>query len=570
MALQFTPAGQRVLDAATRWRLGDADGETGPVELLLGLLDEPEYRAAGILAGRGIDQAAVQGRWPAARRAVNPKLEGRARPALGQVIDHALQLVMARLETGRGFPLATEHLLFGLVLADHDVARWLAAHHLEAAELQADICARYGISLEPLTIEFDDQPIPLADTVSPDSRIVYADAIDNMAMGEPKVDAPVFDTVRRQIVAAASGGDAGFRSNAAHPIASDPAGEFALLRILDAASNRAGEAVRVVEDYVRFALDDALLTRLCKEIRHDLKQALAQVPAFDRLSARDTPGDVGTSLSTESERRRESLFDVAAANVRRLQESLRSLEEFGKLVDPAFATACERLRYRSYTLHQVIGRTVDARARLEGARVYVLVDGRDSPQAFESLVESVLAGGADVVQLRDKRLDDRTLADRAGRLRRLTREAGTLFIMNDRPDLAVASDADGVHVGQEELSVGDARRLVGPRRLVGVSTHSIEQVRQAVLDGADYLGLGPTFASGTKQFAHFPGLDFLRAAAVETKLPAFAIGGITLENVASVVETGIGRVALSGAVVGAANPAAAVSEIRGRLTEPYA
>jgi thiamine-phosphate pyrophosphorylase len=324
----------------------------------------------------------------------------------------------------------------------------------------------------------------------------------------------------------------------------------------------------VVEDYVRFALDDGLLTRLCKEIRHDLKQCLGQVPALDRLSARDTSGDVGTTLSTESEWRRESLFDVAVANVRRLQESLRSLEEFGKLVDPAFAAACERLRYRAYTLHQVIGRSVDARARLEGARVYVLVDGRDSPEAFESLVASVLAGGADVVQLRDKRLEDRTLVDRAHRLRRLTREAGKLFIMNDRPDLAVASDADGVHVGQEELTVGDARRLVGPRRLVGVSTHSIEQLRQAVLDGADYVGLGPTFAGGTKQFAQFPGLDFLRAAAIETRLPAFAIGGITLDNLASVVETGIFRVALSGAVVGAADPAAAINELRLRISEP--
>jgi thiamine-phosphate pyrophosphorylase len=562
MALQFTPAGQRVLDAATRWRLGE-DGETGPVELLLGLLDEPEYRAAGILAGRGIDQAAVRSRWPKVHRAADPKLEGRGRPELAQVVDLALEQVLTRLDTGRGFPLATEHLLLGLTLSDHEVAHWLSAHQLEASELEADICARYGISLAPLAVDLDDRPIPLAESVSTDSKIVYADAGDNLASAGTPAGASRTETVRNMTVSAAgSQRPTEIAPTAGQATVSQATDEFALLRILDAAANRAGEAVRVVEDYVRFALDDALLTRLCKEIRHDLKGSLAQVPAIERLAARDTPGDVGTTLSTESERTRANLFDVAAANVRRLQESLRSLEEFGKLVDPGFAAACERLRYRAYTLHQVVARTVEARVRLEGARVYVLVDGRDSPETFEQLIESIVAGGADVVQLRDKRLDDRMLLDRADRLRRRTRDAGTLFIMNDRPDLAVAADADGVHVGQEEISARDARRIVGARRLVGVSTHSIEQVRQAVLDGADYIGLGPTFPSGTKPFEQFPGLEFLRAAAAETKLPAFAIGGITAENVASVAAAGIGRVAVSGAVAGAADPAAAIREIR--------
>jgi thiamine-phosphate pyrophosphorylase len=567
MALQFTPAAQRVLDAATRWRLGEDPTDTGPVELLLGLLDEPEYRAAGILAGRGIDQGAVQGRWPAAHRAADPKLLGRKRPGLAMVVDQALEHVLSRLDSGRGFPLATEHLLLGLTVANHEVAGWLAAYKLESSELEADICARYGISLSPMALEFDDQPIPLAEAVSSDSKIIYTDAIDNLlvAQSQPAADLPppvrnATNLISSRPLASGSPPAGEARGAEASVFVGDDAG--ALLRIFDAAANRAGEAVRVVEDYVRFALDDALLTRFCKEIRHELKEALGQVSALDRLRARDTPGDVGTSLSTEGELRRENLFDVAAANVRRLQESLRSLEEFGKLVDPRLATACERLRYRSYTLHQIMARTVDARARLEGARSYVLVDGRESPEAFERLVSAVIAGGANVVQLRDKRLDDRTLLERAARLRRLTQEAGVVFIMNDRPDLAVAAAADGVHVGQEEIPVRDARRLVGPHRLVGVSTHSIEQVRRAVLEGADYLGLGPTFPSGTKQFERFPGLDFLREAAAETKLPAFAIGGITAENAAAVVAAGIGRVALSGAVINAADPTAALREIR--------
>ena len=149
-------------------------------------------------------------------------------------------------------------------------------------------------------------------------------------------------------------------------------------------------------------------------------------------------------------------------------------------------------------------------------------------------------------------LDDRQLLERAAALREITRAAGVLFIMNDRPDLAVLAQADGVHVGQEDVSVKAARTIVGPDGLVGVSTHSIDQARQAVLDGANYIGVGPTFPSGTKQFDQFPGLDLLRAVADEIRLPAFAIGGIGPENLSEVLQTGIGRIAVSGAVLNAA------------------
>jgi thiamine-phosphate pyrophosphorylase len=150
-------------------------------------------------------------------------------------------------------------------------------------------------------------------------------------------------------------------------------------------------------------------------------------------------------------------------------------------------------------------------------------------------------------------------------LAELTRETQTLFVMNDRADLAVLAGADGVHVGQDEMSVKDARRILGPRGLVGVSTHSVEQARAAVLDGANYIGVGPTFPSGTKHFAAFTGVELLRAVAAEIRLPAFAIGGIGLDNVGEVLATGIRRVAVSGAIVGAADPAQAARQFQSAL-----
>jgi thiamine-phosphate pyrophosphorylase len=129
----------------------------------------------------------------------------------------------------------------------------------------------------------------------------------------------------------------------------------------------------------------------------------------------------------------------------------------------------------------------------------------------------------------------------------------------------VVTDADGVHVGQNELRVKEARAIVGPRRLVGVSTHTIEQARQAVLDGADYLGVGPVFASATKSFDSLAGLEFVRQVAAEISLPWFAIGGINAENIASVVAAGASRIAVSRAILGSEDPSAAARTLREQL-----
>lgn len=338
-----------------------------------------------------------------------------------------------------------------------------------------------------------------------------------------------------------------------------------VVRLLDASLNRASEGARVVEDYARFVMDDAHLARLTKELRHGIAAAGGVLPLADRLACRDTPGDVGTAISTASEGQRADAWAVCTASLGRLQEAIRSLEEYGKTIDPTLGARFERLRYDAYTLAAGIGGTKRGRERLGDARLYVLIDGADSPDAFEERIETLCQAGVDVLQLRDKSLDDRTLVERARLLASLCRRHGVTSIVNDRADIAVAAGADGVHVGQEELTVADARAVVGPGRLVGVSTHSIEQARAAVLAGADYLGVGPTFPSTTKSFTVFPGLEFVRQVAAETTLPAFAIGGITGANVGEVVTAGLRRVAVSGAVTGASDPQAIVESFRTAL-----
>jgi thiamine-phosphate pyrophosphorylase len=393
-------------------------------------------------------------------------------------------------EAGPDQAIAGDHLLLALLGADPEIVRFLAPLGLKPALVQAEMESRQAPVLQPA------EPLNL---------------------GEPTE-----------------------RLDAA--------------RILDAAANRAREALRVVEDYCRFVLNDAFLTAELKTLRHDLTAAFSSLPPGLLLEARDTRQDVGTQISTPAERERQSLREVALVNAKRLQEALRSLEEVGKLFGPDMSQTLEQLRYKSYTLERAVLLGSDARQHLADAHLYVLLSGAACKAALDWTIREAAAGGATMFQLREKDLNDRELLERARQVRRWTREVGALFIMNDRPDIARLAEADGVHVGQDELSVREVRRIMGPGALIGVSTHNLAQLRQAILDGASYVGVGPTFPSGTKQFAEFPGLDFVKQAMAETSLPAFVIGGVTLECVGAAVAAGTRRLAVSQAICEADDP----------------
>lgn len=319
--------------------------------------------------------------------------------------------------------------------------------------------------------------------------------------------------------------------------------------MLDASANRAREALRVVEDFVRFVLEDRFLTEQLKELRHSLVQTLSQIPVSDRIAFRETQRDIGTTISVAGEFQRESLRHVVAANFSRLEESLRSLEEFSKGSFPTMAARMEQLRYRTYTLQRGVYYTLEGRAGLLAtARWYGLIDTAGGEEKFVEKIRRWRTCGVTIFQLRDKKANDRQLVRYGKLLRSILAEVPEnrpVFILNDRPDLAVVCQADGVHVGQEELSVREARQILGKGKLVGVSTHSLRQARQAVLDGADYIGVGPVFPSPTKTFETFPGLELVREVSEEITLPAFAIGGIRRSNVEKVYQAGLHRVAAS-------------------------
>ncbi len=203
----------------------------------------------------------------------------------------------------------------------------------------------------------------------------------------------------------------------------------------------------------------------------------------------------------------------------------------------------------------------------QAVHLCVITDPRLAPgKDHVAIAEAALTGGADVIQLRDKQRSLRDLLPQARAIQALCRARGATFIVNDRVDVALAADADGAHVGQEDLPAEAARRLLGPRRILGVSTHSLAQAEAAVRAGADYIGFGPVFRTGTKDTAYGPrGLDGLREVCAAVRVPILAIGGITLENVGEVIRAGAVAPAVISAIVAALDIAASAAEFRRRI-----
>jgi thiamine-phosphate pyrophosphorylase len=196
--------------------------------------------------------------------------------------------------------------------------------------------------------------------------------------------------------------------------------------------------------------------------------------------------------------------------------------------------------------------------------LYVITDsGLAHGRSHVEVVQAALAGGATAIQLRDKGASGRQLAETGRALHELTRAAGAILIVNDRVDVAVAIDADGVHVGQEDLAAADARKIIGPGKIVGVSAATIAEAIAAERDGADYLGVGTVFATGSKADAGAPiGTEALARVAGAVRIPSVAIGGINAANAAACIEAGAAGVAVISAVVSADDIAAAAKRLR--------
>jgi len=332
--------------------------------------------------------------------------------------------------------------------------------------------------------------------------------------------------------------------------------EHALYRIIDANFNRSREAIRVIEDFCRFYLNSAGLAARCKQLRHELCTLLGQLESGKLFTSRDVDRDVGIAVTVPGQLGRDELKDTFTAAARRLTEALRCLSEAIALTNTGLAAKIENLRYAAYTLEKDISIFSSTVEKFRAVRLYIVITSNHPADIF-FLTESCIAGGADCIQLRVKQMEDDKLFALAAEFARACRADNCLSIINDRPDIAISSGADGVHLGQNDLPIEQAFKLqLGPL-IIGKSTHSMEQLKAASAQPITYAALGPVFATPTKPTAPPVGLEYVRdgtAFLADTGIAHVAIGGITLDNIEQVLNAGAHTIAISSAVTNCHDP----------------
>jgi len=343
--------------------------------------------------------------------------------------------------------------------------------------------------------------------------------------------------------------------------------ERAANRIIDANFNRAREASRVIEEYCRFALNSGPLTERAKKLRHELSASVGKLDAGRLIAGRDTLGDVGVGIKVDKQLTRGSLMDCCTAGCKRLTEALRALAEVIRIDNEPVAKEIEKLRYDAYTLEKDIVLFSDTSTKFKGVRLYIVITSNLPDEVF-SLARECAAGGADCIQLRAKDIEDDRHFALAVELVKICKDAGVVSVINDRADIAVAAEADGVHLGQNDLPVEQARKLQLIPLIIGKSMHSLRQLNAACAEKPTYVSLGPVFPTATKPTAQAVGLEYINDVTkvlAGTGICHVAIGGITQDNVKEVLDAGAESIAVCSAVTKASDPAAACRAFKNKI-----
>lgn len=337
-----------------------------------------------------------------------------------------------------------------------------------------------------------------------------------------------------------------------------------IYRIMDVNLDRASEGLRVIEDAVRFGLNDYHLTQKVRQLRHFLIKVAEEIPHFrwrQRMSCREVEKDVGARLGKEE--KREGFENLVKANFRRVQEAERSLEEFVKLLSSELGQRFKKLRFQTYSLEKKVAMRLEKRYDFS---LYVITDSSlVKEEEFEEKLKEVVSNGATIVQLREKTLSLSAFFKKALLVRKMIPE-DLLFIVNDRVDIAVASGADGVHLGQDDLPISAARKVLGDHKIIGASTHSIEQAQQAEREGADYVAIGPVFSTAIKPgVGPAKGIEIIAKTKEKVNIPVIAIGGINSNNVEKTLKAGADGVAVISAVFKEANTGLATRRLSKKI-----
>jgi len=335
------------------------------------------------------------------------------------------------------------------------------------------------------------------------------------------------------------------------------------LRIIDANINRLGEGLRILEEFARMILNDAVLTQKLKDTRHRTVKIDTELHS-KLLDSRDAAGDIGSSMGVAGEENNRDLQGIITANARRVQESLRVLEEMAKIPELNLdSEQYRKSRFELYTIEKELIARVSCKDKLERLKgIYVVIDtewlkGRKPTD----IAKQAIKGGAKVIQIRCKERSTREFLAIASELKVICKENGVLFIVNDSLEVALACGADGLHVGQEDFPVTIAKALIPINMILGCSVRTVDEAIAAKKDGADYLGVGAIFATATKETVQAVGIKRIEEIKKAVDIPIVAIGGINKRNLSKVMKAGAVAAAVISAILGAEDIEKATGEL---------
>ncbi len=311
---------------------------------------------------------------------------------------------------------------------------------------------------------------------------------------------------------------------------------------MDANLNRLNESLKLIEDISRFIIKNNTLLIDIRHLRRDFLSVKKDLPLTRIIQFRNSLHDPGRRADFDILKKK-NMADIAISNFTRAKESSRALEEILKTAYPELSKKLKEIRFLIYDIEKS---AMVYFHKVFDPRIYVVLDKMYVKKDQLKQVMDILGkNGATMIQLRVTNGNDRVYMDYAGMIRKLLTTKDIKFIINNRPDIALACGADGVHLGQRDMSIQAARYALGDAGIIGLSAHNIGEAKKAEADGADYLGVGSVFKTCTKTDAKVCGLRRLKAVCRAVNIPVIGIGGINSDNFRSVLNAGASGIAIA-------------------------
>ena len=321
-------------------------------------------------------------------------------------------------------------------------------------------------------------------------------------------------------------------------------------QIIDANLDRAREGLRVLEDWARFGLGKEDFVIKIKNFRHILGKNHLKI----YKESRNFIEDKCKGLSHKEQLNKKFPQKIISSNSARVQEALRVIEEFSKDHNYNLSKIASKIRYEIYTLEiDLLNLSIRKNAVeiIKENNLYAITDQKEN---LLEKIENILNGGVKIIQYRFKEGKDNDHFQEAIKIKKLCEKYNSLFIVNDRIDIALATNADGLHLGQDDMDLKTARRLLGCEKIIGISANNEKDISNAIEEGCDYIGIGPVFKTSTKKDKQPLGLEKIKILTKDLKIPWFAIGGINKKNISNLKRNGFKKVAIVSELMNSENP----------------